>query len=150
MSFLQQFSLNKDDTQFRCQFQQLSLHYVPSFYLAGLFQHWGCLSISCHTWHFFHQGQRENNKHTYSNPNLISSLKMTEEKDHMWRKSLYNGLEKKKKKMTRTHAITPPSGARTKSPKETPHKHSICSGLLKMCSVSHLLYLWCISSGKLW
>lgn len=83
----------------------------------------------------------------YSDPALISSLKMTEEKDHIWRKSLCNGLEKK---MTRAHAITPPSGARTKSPKETPHKHSICSRLLKMCSVSHLLYLWCISSGALW
>ncbi len=82
----------------------------------------------------------------YSDPALISSLKMTEEKDHIWRRSLYNGLWKK---MTRAHAITPPSGARTKSPKETPHKHSICSRLLKMCSVSHLLYLWCISSGAL-
>lgn len=28
--------------------------------------------------------------------------------------------------MTKTRAIAPPSAARTKSPEETPHKHSIC------------------------
>lgn len=63
-------------------------------------------------------------------------------------KSLYNGLGGKKK-MTIAHAITSPSGARTKSQRETPYKHSVCSRQLEMCSVSHLLYLWCISSRAL-
>lgn len=116
------------------------------------------VSVSLPHMTFFHQGHREvimkgkeKKQHStleYSNPTLISFLKMTEEKDHIWWKSLYNGLEKKNK-MTRAHAITPPSGARTKSPKETPHKHSICSRLLEMCSVFHLLYLWCISGRAL-
>lgn len=51
--------------------------------------------------------------------------------------------------MTIAHAITSPSGARTKSQRETPYKHSVCSRQLEMCSVSHLLYLWCISSRAL-
>lgn len=90
----------------------------------------------------------------YSNAALISFLKMMEEEDHMWQKSLYNGSGVgggggEEKKMTRAQAITPPSGARTKSPKETSHKHSICARLLKMCSVLHLLYLWCVSVAAL-
>lgn len=63
-------------------------------------------------------------------------LKMTEEKgSYIWPKSLYKGFEKK---MTRAYAIHPPSGARNKSQKETPHKHSICARHLKMCWASHL------------
>lgn len=117
--------------------------------------------------HFFltvmnsHQGQSEmvmggvglegvggnNSILSYWDLALICLLKMVEEKDHKWWKSLYHGLENE---MTRAHAITPPSGVRTKSPTEAPHKHSICSRLLKVCSVSHLLCIWWFYSGALW
>lgn len=121
------------------------------FLLAEFLQHSPCLSPTYDslqhvflTWHvsikvkekwlWKEKKKKQHSTLEYSDPAIISFLKMTEEKDHIWRKSLYNGLVQK---MTRAHAITPPSGARTKSPKETPHKHSICSRLLKMCSVAY-------------
>lgn len=52
-----------------------------------------------------------------------------------------------KKRMTRAHAINSPFGARGKPPKKTPHKHSICTRIPKMCS--HLLHLWCRSGESL-
>lgn len=159
--FCPHMSLLQHDPLFRCYFRPLSLHYMPTFLLARLFQQsFFPLQVTIALVFpsrsmrggYKQKKRRRKKQHSalwYSDPALISFLKMTEEKDHIWRKSLYNGLGKKKKKMTIAHAITSPSGARTKSPKETPYKHSVCSRQLEMCSVSHLLYLWCISSRVL-
>lgn len=105
-------TLNSGVTSNHCHF-----FLKPSLLLAQLFQHHAPLSLLhlpllyC-TFSWPHdafpsrargafmkkRGEKMQQSGTleYSHPALISLLKMTEEKDHTWRKSLYNGLGEKK------------------------------------------------------